>query len=690
MGRYRLESELGEGGMGSVWRATHLELGTPAAIKLVEAMAAESETAMARFRREAQAAARLRSAHVVQILDFGIDDGIPFIAMELLEGESLNQRLKRLGRLSPEETARILQPVAKAMELAHSQGIVHRDLKPHNIFLAREGGEEIVKVLDFGVAKLLSTQGDVAQLTHTGTVMGTPLYMSPEQAGGEKDIDHRSDIWSFGIIAYECLVGGRPFNADSVGGLVLQICVQPIPVPSSKGPVPSGFDAWFQRMTQRDAEHRASNIRQAGDELATLCQGGPSPQPFAPEASALPPQAQPAAQQLATVADQALTTTPNATTSVYGSPPSAAHTAPQTLTAAAAPTKRPTPWLLIGLLVFALLVLIVLVVLALPFLFGFFSAAAEDVGQANAPSVSTLASAPPQAPPPPFELEKRVPLGKWPERIAAGGGRVYVSESGASKLASISTQKWTISQRISTGRFPVGITNLSGDVYALANTARVLHRVETSAAGRERISSFATLKGCPQTVVTGQGKLWVLSQPSCHSGKADVHRFDPKRRTPELSADVGAEVWDIAAGPKSIWAAQRNGVTELSPELKVVRHIEAGLTARRVVVGESVYVAGISGVARIDVDQGRVAAHWGNVPIIALTTTPGAVFVGTAKGEVAELTPEMKLRHSYPLPAGHSAKDLLVLEGKLLVVAGGDSSRPSDGQLLVYSRKAAP
>jgi serine/threonine-protein kinase len=265
--RYRLESRLGEGGMGSIWRAEHLVLAAPVALKLIDPEIAEDEDATARFMREAQAAATLRSSHVVQILDYGMDGKVPFMAMELLEGENLAQRIKRLGRISPAETARILNHVGRAVGRAHEAGIVHRDLKPENVFIVKNEDEEIAKVLDFGVAKVDRKIIGPSAVTRTGSLLGTPYYMSPEQAQGNKTVDHRSDLWSLGVIAFECLIGKRPFYSDAIGDLVLQICVRDIPVPSRHGIVPEGFDAWFARAIARDPALRFQSARDLTDAL---------------------------------------------------------------------------------------------------------------------------------------------------------------------------------------------------------------------------------------------------------------------------------------------------------------------------------------------------------------------------------------------------------------------------------------
>jgi serine/threonine protein kinase len=213
-GKYRLVSLLGEGGMGSVWRAEHLGLNAPVAVKLLNQVVAASSDGLGRFHREAQAAAALRSPHVVQIFDHGVDpvSQQPFIVMELMEGESLASRLAREGRLPPEQTARVITHISRALARAHEAGIVHRDLKPDNVFLVQNEDEEIAKVLDFGIAKTQANQLGPGSATRTGAVMGTPYYMSPEQISGSKSVDFRTDLWALTIIAFECL-SGRPRRA---------------------------------------------------------------------------------------------------------------------------------------------------------------------------------------------------------------------------------------------------------------------------------------------------------------------------------------------------------------------------------------------------------------------------------------------------------------------------------------------
>ncbi|MBN4059145.1 serine/threonine protein kinase, partial [Endomicrobium sp. AH-315-J14] len=267
-GLYKLVKLLGRGGMGSVWHADHLKLMSPIAIKVIKPRVARNHTSLQRFLQEAKAAALLRSPHVVQILDQGTDGDIAFITMELLEGESLYQRLSS-GRLDGPTTAKVMTHVARALQRAHDSGIVHRDLKPDNIFLVENDDEILGKVLDFGIAKStlnpLSTTD--APQTQTGALLGTPYYMSPEQATAKKDLDHRADLWAMGVIAYECLVGTRPFQSESLGDLVLMICTHDPPVPSASAQVPDGFDDWFKKAIQRKPADRFQSAKELAKAL---------------------------------------------------------------------------------------------------------------------------------------------------------------------------------------------------------------------------------------------------------------------------------------------------------------------------------------------------------------------------------------------------------------------------------------
>lgn len=280
-GKYKLLRPLGRGGMGRVWVAEHTTLHALVALKFMSPAALESREARARFALEAHAAAELRSTHVVQVLDYGTSYGAPYIAMELLEGETLAARLARCGALSLRDTASVLEQVARAMLRAHARGVVHRDLKPDNIFLVHEDGRELVKVLDFGVARYFEGAatsdgtlrlecGEALTRTESGLLIGTPCYLSPEQAEGEVDVDYRSDLWAMGVIAFECLTGKRPFEHRTLRGVLLNICVRPIPVPSRLAAVPSGFDRWFSKAVARSPDERFDSATALAAALSRL------------------------------------------------------------------------------------------------------------------------------------------------------------------------------------------------------------------------------------------------------------------------------------------------------------------------------------------------------------------------------------------------------------------------------------
>lgn len=280
-GRYRLERQLGKGGMGSVWLAEHLALRSWVAVKLMDPAIAATPEGAERFRREAQAAASLRSAHVVQVLDYGVHETTPYLVMELMQGESLAGCLERERRLSPERTVAIMTQVARALGRAHSAGIVHRDLKPDNIFLVREDDQELVKILDFGIAKTPQSQFGGME-TRTGVTMGTPYYMSPEQVEGKKAVDFRTDLWAMAVIACECMTGVRPFDGSTFGELLLNICARPIPAPSSQGLYLPGFDEWFAKATNRDAEQRFASAQELANSLKDVVAPGVQPGPPMP------------------------------------------------------------------------------------------------------------------------------------------------------------------------------------------------------------------------------------------------------------------------------------------------------------------------------------------------------------------------------------------------------------------------
>ncbi len=259
-GKYRLDAPLGSGGMGTVWSCTHVGLGERMAIKLVSTSTRLSAEVRTRFVREARSSARLKSRFTVRVFDTGeLPLGTPYIVMEYLEGVTLSQHLRRVGHLSLAETVRILSHVGRGLERAHEAGIVHRDIKPENVFLAHTPDDGVIaKVFDFGVAKL-SEGVDVANGTETvrGTFVGTPQFMSPEQAMGLVDVDHRADVYSMGVLAHRMLTGKRLFNAESMPALLMKICSEDLPKLAAAWPeAPPAVEAWFQRTCAREREQR--------------------------------------------------------------------------------------------------------------------------------------------------------------------------------------------------------------------------------------------------------------------------------------------------------------------------------------------------------------------------------------------------------------------------------------------------
>jgi serine/threonine protein kinase len=255
--KYVVDRLIGKGGMGSVWLCQHSTLDAPFAVKILRPELAHDESARARFEREAKAAAALRTRHVVKVHDHGFDGEHAYIVMEVLEGEDLRDRMLRQGRLSARATNKIVVQAARALHYAHAASIVHRDLKPANIFLANVDDEEVVKILDFGIAKVMGVP-KAGTATQTGSLLGSPHYMSPEQIRGHWSmVDHRTDLWALGVVAFRALTGQLPFLGDVVGDVMIKVCVDPIPRPSSIAPdLSPAIDQFFLRALARDKEER--------------------------------------------------------------------------------------------------------------------------------------------------------------------------------------------------------------------------------------------------------------------------------------------------------------------------------------------------------------------------------------------------------------------------------------------------
>jgi serine/threonine protein kinase len=251
----QLVALLGAGGMGNVWLADHLGLETQVAVKFMSSEIAADDDCAKRFGIEAKLAARIKSPHVVSILDYATTArGVPYIVMELLEGGDLEMRLRGDRRLGLEDSSRVVVQICKALSKAHALGIVHRDIKPDNIFLVEHEGEIFVKVLDFGIAK---DEQRERSITASGTTMGTPSFMSPEQLFRPKEVDLRSDLWSTAVVAYRCLTGKLPFEGDNFAAMCISVHDGKFPPPSSlDSSLPRDLDAWFAKALSLDPRDR--------------------------------------------------------------------------------------------------------------------------------------------------------------------------------------------------------------------------------------------------------------------------------------------------------------------------------------------------------------------------------------------------------------------------------------------------
>jgi eukaryotic-like serine/threonine-protein kinase len=269
-GKYRIVRTIGAGGMGEVYEGENVRIRRRVAIKVLHADAAKNKDAVERFEREAQAAGQIGSDHILEVLDLGaLDGGEHFIVMEFLDGETLGQRIERFGRMTPHQLFPLAIQALTGLTAAHQAGIIHRDLKPDNVFICREkaGTQDFVKIIDFGISKFQTVGGDM-QMTRTGAVMGTPYYMSPEQARGSREVDLRSDLYAVGVILYEALSGNKPFTAETFNELLFKIVLsEPQPLKEIVPDVDPAFESIVYKAMARDVAHR---FQSAGEFVAAL------------------------------------------------------------------------------------------------------------------------------------------------------------------------------------------------------------------------------------------------------------------------------------------------------------------------------------------------------------------------------------------------------------------------------------
>ena len=277
VGKYKIIRLIARGGMGAVYEALNTGIGKRVAMKFVDPELARNADAVARFQREAAAASAVESAHIVTIFDSGsTDDGQPFIVMELLRGEDLGHRIKRLGRLDLEATLDVIAQLLRGLCRAHEAGIVHRDLKPDNVFLAERDDEtDFVKILDFGISKVRRTGGVPEKtITRQGTVLGTPFYMSPEQSQALPDVDERTDLWSVGAILYECLTGRPPHEGQSYEQVIVNICTKAAPDVRTWNPeVPESVARFLAKALKRNRDKRFATAREMLEALGASSGG---------------------------------------------------------------------------------------------------------------------------------------------------------------------------------------------------------------------------------------------------------------------------------------------------------------------------------------------------------------------------------------------------------------------------------
>jgi serine/threonine-protein kinase len=276
-GKYVVRSILGEGGMGTVFEAEHLTIGRSVAVKVLHPNQARKKDAVRRFHQEARAAGAIGHPNICEVYDLGtLDDGSPYLVMEKLVGETLADRIQSEGGLPFDDVIDTLVQVLSGLVAAHEKGIVHRDIKPENVFLTRRVGcPPLCKLLDFGVSKVIGSliggKEEDLDLTRTGMVMGTPYYMSPEQARGDRNLDARVDLYACGVILYEALTGRRPFTAANYNALLLQILsAKPKPARDLRPALPSGFDAVLDKAMARNRDDRYRNATEFQRELQSL------------------------------------------------------------------------------------------------------------------------------------------------------------------------------------------------------------------------------------------------------------------------------------------------------------------------------------------------------------------------------------------------------------------------------------
>jgi serine/threonine-protein kinase len=272
-GKYRIDSVIGEGGMGFVFAAHHMQLETKVAIKLLKAELASNAEAVARFAREGRAAVRIVNQHVARVFDVGtMDNGAPYMVMEYLDGDDLASVITKRGPMPVQEAVDYVLQACEALAEAHNAGVVHRDLKPANLFCARQpNGTAIIKVLDFGISKITGPIGAQLNPKNTTAIMGSPFYMSPEQMASTQGVDARTDIWGLGVILYELVTGKPPFDGNGLPEIVMRVATEAPPsLRSSRPDLPAAFEVCILRCLEKDRNNRYKSVGELAIDLGAF------------------------------------------------------------------------------------------------------------------------------------------------------------------------------------------------------------------------------------------------------------------------------------------------------------------------------------------------------------------------------------------------------------------------------------
>jgi serine/threonine-protein kinase len=394
-GKYSIERLLGRGGMGTVWLCTHLGLHERVAVKVMSRQVADNAEVRARFEREARASAKIKSRYVARVHDTGeLPDGRPYLVMEFMEGETLGQALQAARTMSVADTVRILGQVGRGLARAHELGIVHRDVKPDNVFLAHTADDGVIaKVFDFGIVKVSDALSVANDMTQEGALLGTPQYMSPEQVEGLA-IDHRSDVYALGVMAYRMLTGKRLFPGESLSTTLMKICNGPLPRLNDALPdLPPAVDAWFQRACARDREQRFDSTVECVEALASAVGVATLPDISFPP----PPVASPTAPGSDVALPAAPLETPTGLSAVQRTTPPAGHVPPPDEARADGPRSRRGIAVLGGAAVLGVLALL-------------FVSRGTHAPAAQEPVSATMATPPPPLPAPPSSATVALPV----------------------------------------------------------------------------------------------------------------------------------------------------------------------------------------------------------------------------------------------------------------------------------------